>query len=87
MDFEWDEAKALKNESKHGLSFPRATECFFNPGIDIPDTRKDYGEARFNRCGRLDDGRPVVVCFTHRGHKTRLISARPAKREERDIIP
>lgn len=87
MDFEWDESKAAANEAKHGLSFPRARECFFNPGVDIPDTRKDYGEIRVNRCGRLDDGSPVVICFTVRAGKTRLISARPAKREERDIIP
>lgn len=87
MDFEWNEAKAVKNEAKHGLSFSRARECFFNPGVDIPDTRKDYGEVRVNRCGRLDNGTAVVVCFTMRGTKCRLISARPAKREERDHIP
>jgi uncharacterized DUF497 family protein len=87
MDFEWDEAKALKNETKHGLSFSKARQSFFNPGVDIPDTRKDYGEDRINRCGRLDDGSPVVICFTIRARKIRLISARPAKREERDIIP
>lgn len=87
MDYEWDSEKAAKNEAKHGISFDEARRCFPRPGLDIPDDRKDYGEIRINRYGRLADGTPVVVTYTPRAGRIRIISARKAKREERDFIP
>lgn len=30
-DFEWDEAKAQANLSKHGVSFSEAATCFLDP--------------------------------------------------------
>lgn len=88
MEFEWDDAKAESNEQKHKLSFARARECFENPAVEIVDDRKDYHETHINRLGRLNDGTPVCVTYTMRpGPHRRIISARPAKREERTLIP
>jgi hypothetical protein len=44
--------------------------------------RKDYGEKRFLSVGILDDV-VVVVAYTFRGNKTRIISIRRANRNER----
>lgn len=89
MRYAWDDDKAAKNEMKHGITFVRAIEVFDLPGAEIPDDRKDYGETRINRYGRLKDGSMVCVTYTWRdkGETRRIISARPAKREERNIIP
>jgi uncharacterized DUF497 family protein len=31
VDFEWDSDKAEKNQQKHDVSFPEASEAFFDP--------------------------------------------------------
>jgi len=47
------------------------------------DTRKDYGEARYNMLAKVN-GRVFHVTFTERGEITWIISARKAnKREQR----
>jgi uncharacterized DUF497 family protein len=45
--------------------------------------RRDYGERRIVATGKIEDGVFVVV-YTWRGRRRRIISARPAKRKERD---
>jgi uncharacterized DUF497 family protein len=89
MRYAWDDDKAASNEVKHGITFERAVEVFDLLGAEIPDLRKNYGEDRINRYGRLKDGTTVCVTYTLRedGQVRRIISARPAKREERPIIP
>ncbi len=87
MNFDWDVVKAEKNEAKHGITFSSATESWLSPGFELEDTRADYGEVRINRYARLNDGTPVVVTFTERQGVTRIISARPAKKKERTLIP
>ncbi|MDR2268815.1 MAG: BrnT family toxin, partial [Rickettsiales bacterium] len=77
LDFEWDETKHQKNVKKHGaIDFHDAMMIFDDPQIKIyPDTRKDYGENRFNAYG-FSDGRCLRVCFTIRGENTiRIINA------------
>lgn len=89
MRYAWDDDKAASNEVKHGITFLRAVEVFDLPGAELHDRRKNYGEERINRYGRLKDGTMVCVTYTLRdnGQVRRIISARPAKREERPIIP
>ena len=85
--FCWDDDKAERNLREHGVSFQVAALVFQDPwGVDIPDERQDYGEARCNRVG-LVDGLPVLVtvCHTERGDLIRIISARPATHRERRI--
>ncbi|WP_235883075.1 BrnT family toxin [Rhizobium rhizophilum] len=84
ISFEWDDDKNAANVAKHGLSFDRARRIFDDVVISAPDHRRDYGEARINSIGRIDGLFVIVVTHTDRYGRIRLISARPAKRRERE---
>jgi uncharacterized DUF497 family protein len=79
----WDTGKARSNAAKHGVEFRDAQAVFDGPFLQIPDVRRDYGEARFLVIGRVD-GTCLAVVYAQRGAHRRLISARPASREERE---
>lgn len=81
MQFEWDEAKRLVNLGKHGIDFIDCMAMFDGPTAIFPDTRKDYGEERFNVCWRLQ-GRLMVTTIVIRGDAFRIISARKASKKE-----
>jgi hypothetical protein len=80
MEFEWGEAKRLSNLAKHLIDFRDAVRLFAGPHTIQRSDR--YSEERWIATG-LVDGRLVAVVFTYRGHRVRLISARPAGRRER----
>jgi uncharacterized DUF497 family protein len=82
MEFEWDEAKRRANYKKHGLDFRDAEKVFQEVTITAEDKRQDYGEKRFISLGRLEDI-VVVVVYTERSEKIRLISMRRANQKER----
>jgi uncharacterized DUF497 family protein len=83
-EFEWDEDKAARNHTKHGVSFEMAIGVFADPDrLEEQDRRRDYGEARFNIVG-IVDGYHLTVTWTRRGRIARIISARRASREERE---
>lgn len=80
--FEWDAAKASRNERGHGVPFEYATRVFLDNGrIERIDDRRAYGEERRIVYGRID-GRLHVVVYTLRGDARRLISARRANDRE-----
>ncbi len=81
MEFEWDEAKRQKTWQKHGLDFARCNEVFSGPTYEYADNRRDYGEDRSVAIGFLD-GNLVAIVFTERAAKTRIISMRPANKQE-----
>lgn len=85
-DFEWDSYKAEVNLQKHGVSFGEAATIFADPlAVDCPDPDHSQGEARFICIGRSYVDRLLVVAYTERGDRTRIISARMAElRERRD---
>ena len=83
MEFEWDDTKNRANISKHGVSFETAQRIFAGPHLTRPDTRRNYGEDRYISVGEVDGMAVVVVAHTEREGRTRLISARPASRRER----
>ena len=74
LDFDWDEGKAESNLAKHNLSFEDVTQAFENPYLAKKDDRRDYGEDRFVMLGQVD-GRTVVIAYTNRDGRIRLISA------------
>lgn len=86
MEFEWDEAKNRRNIEKHGIDFADAQRAFNGPTITREDKRRDYGEVRFQTIGWLDAALVILVVHTDRMGRTRIISARPAKRHERDTF-
>ena len=84
MEFEWDKNKNDSNIEKHGIDFNDAKEIFNDKKRKIsPDLRKNYGEDRWITIGKVVDTVMVVV-YTIRNNVYRLISARYAKKKERD---
>jgi hypothetical protein len=82
IEFEWDSKKAAENLGKHGISFEVVSELFEGEYTVTEDNRFEYGEIRLIATGRVVDVTLVVV-FTKRGSKFRIISARKANRNER----
>ena len=80
--FAWDEAKNSDNIEKHGLDFEDAKRIFAGPCLERPDRRRDYGEERWISVDAVDR-HEIVVVYTWRGEKRRLISARRAHERER----
>ena len=82
MEIEWDLKKAKANVRKHGVSFADAATVLSDDlAITIEDPR--HTEQRFVTIGSDALGRVLVVVFTYRGDKIRLISARDATSTER----
>jgi len=83
-EFEWDRRKASTNLGKHGIDFADATEVLFDPlAITVPDTGAEKEEDRFVTIGVDGLGRILVVVFTWRKDRIRIISARKATPRER----
>lgn len=79
----YDPGKDRINEAKHGVSLAAAGLIEWNTALVRVDSRKEYGEKRFQALGLLD-GRLYLVAFTVRGDALRIISMRKANtREER----
>jgi uncharacterized DUF497 family protein len=84
VEFEWDPAKAQENFRVHGINFAVAAGVFDNPYWDREDPDAE-GEQRFVATGMNGLGRVLVVVYTYRADKRRLISARKAtKKEEKE---
>jgi uncharacterized DUF497 family protein len=84
MDFEYDQHKNRSNIIKHGIDFADAESIFMYPMLIREDVRSDYGEQRWISIGLLK-GIVVVMVFTIRRGKMRIISIRKANLKERDI--
>jgi uncharacterized DUF497 family protein len=84
MEFEWDPAKAAANLEKHGVGFSEATTVFGDP-LEITTADPDHSEAefRFLSIGSSSAGRLLVVSYTEREGRTRIINARHATPKER----
>ena len=84
IEFEWDDEKAAANLRKHGVSFEFAVKAFRDPfAIEWMDDREDFGEVRTILLA-MADGSILVVVYTERERRIRLISARRATRHEQD---
>ena len=82
MEIEFDPAKAVANQRKHGVSFAHAEQVLHDERaltIEDPDA---LDEQRWLTLGMDGLGRLLVVVHTQRGERTRLISARKASRGE-----
>lgn len=82
MEFEWDENKARTNLRKHRVDFAdAATVLSDDRAITIQDDEPE--EERYVAIGMDALGRVLVVVYTLRGYRIRLLSARRATRNER----
>ncbi len=86
LDFEWDEDKAVANFKKHKIGIEEAKTVFADPfSITIDDPTHSIEEQRFVDIGASADGKILVVSYTERERKIRLISCRKATKAERRI--
>jgi uncharacterized DUF497 family protein len=86
--FEWDPAKAARNEAKHDVSFEEAATVFRDPlAIEGADLAHSTQELRFLRIGTSSRNRVLVIAYAYKGEgnaqKIRIISARRARPQER----
>jgi uncharacterized DUF497 family protein len=84
VEFEWNPEKATLNLEKHGVSFEEAQTVFDDDlFIVFADPDHSEGENRYLIMGQSTQGRLLVVSYTERSRRVRLISARKANRQER----
>jgi hypothetical protein len=90
MDFEWDPDKREANLRRHGVDFVDAAEVFAQPHLAMPSPRGE--EEREVAIGLLPargvpeawSGRLSTVVYVRRVGAIRIISARRARKNERD---
>jgi uncharacterized DUF497 family protein len=83
--FCWDSEKARSNLVKHGVRFEQACEVFFDPFVRLLDATPE-DEAREAALGLTEEWTLLFVVHLVREEETiRIISARPATREERRL--
>ena len=84
MQFEWDKEKAKTNLQKHDVSFEEAEtvwdDYFY---IDLFDNEHSIEENRFLIIGESVGKRLLIVSYTERENRVRIISARELTPKER----
>jgi uncharacterized DUF497 family protein len=86
VEFEWESKKAGTNARKHGVTFQEAATVFGDPlAITFEDPDHSKEENRYITFGLSIRKRLLVVSHTERSDRTRIISARPMDRKEREI--
>ena len=84
LDFEWDENKEIANITKHGISFSECKSAFYDEnGIFYFDDTHSKIENRYTLLGKTKNGIIVIISYTIRNYKFRLISCRKANKNER----
>jgi uncharacterized protein len=83
-EFEWDATKARENLKRHAVAFEEALTVFADPLARIfDDPDHSENERRELIVGHSAQQRLLVVSFTERQPRTRIISAREATTHER----
>lgn len=87
ISFDWDQWNIQKNEVKHGVSRMEAESTFFDPSYKLfEDIKHSIGsEIRYILYGKSLESRVLMIGFTVRRAKIRIITARPASKKEREI--
>lgn len=84
LNFEWDEEKARENYRKHKVRFEEGMTVFSDPlAITIDDPEHSGDEQRYIDIGASAKRRVLVVSYTERGSRIRIISCRKATAVER----
>ena len=84
VEFEWDAGKAASNLFKHGVSFAEAMTVLSDAlEVMIPDPAPSDAELRFVSIGVSEAGRLLIVAYTERDQRIRIIGARQATPRER----
>ena len=80
--YEWDSEKDEANFKKHGIRFLEAKSVFSDPYLLVGyDIEHSQYEDRYYGVGCIEGFFVLVVFFTERDGRTRIISARGADKE------
>ena len=80
---DWDPRKALSNIRRRGIGFDEAATALDDwRQITVEDLDHSRHEQRWRTIGLSDQGRLLVVTWTIRQGKVRVISARRAMKRE-----
>ena len=83
MKFEWDPVKAKANIARHWVSFYDAQAVFADTqAVESLDETTD--EERWLLLGRAGSD-VLMVVYTERGDRVRIISARKASKREQEV--
>jgi uncharacterized DUF497 family protein len=84
LSFEWDRGNKQKNWIKHKVTSEEAEEAFEDENrMLFEDVKHSTAqEKRFILFANTQEQRKLVVVFTMRREKVRIISARPMHRKE-----
>ena len=83
-EFEWDARRAGASRRRHGVDFADAVLVFQDEqALTVAGRITAVDEPRFLSLGRDSLGRVIVVAYTRRGSRVRLLSARRATPAER----
>jgi hypothetical protein len=86
LKFEWDENKSRENLKNHKISFGEAITVFNDSfSVTISDPDHSEKEHRFIDIGTSATGRILVVVYTEKKGKVRIITCRKATRRERRV--
>ena len=86
-EFDWDQWNLQKNEIKHGVSATEAESAFSDKKHCLFEDQRhsSASEIRYILYGLSSGDRILMVGFTLRHKKIRIITARPASKKERSI--
>jgi len=83
-EFIWDDGNREKNWVRHHVTTQECEELFSQKPIQITDDPlHSTKEHRYVSLGKTKQGRWLVVIFTIRNNKVRIISARDQDKKER----
>ena len=83
--FEWNDEKNAQNQRKHDLSFEEASRLFDSEYLEEYDEEHSEFEDRFIAVGPIERGIIVVVWTERTDEVIRIISARPATKQEKQL--
>ncbi|GHU01008.1 hypothetical protein FACS1894147_00040 [Spirochaetia bacterium] len=84
--FEWDAKKDRQNIKNHGFSFCEILEVFDDPAfLEGADLEHSDMEERYYGIGCLNNVVYIVVFYTERGKRKRIISARQADTDDKEL--
>ena len=88
MKVDWDQAKNVANQKKHGVSFEEAQELLLSDRdyLVVFDEEHSQDEDRFIAIGPIRRGLVLIVWTERNDDVVRIISARWATRSERELF-
>lgn len=82
--FDWDVGNREKNANKHNVSINECESVFAHNPFFLKDKDHSSYDDRYYAFGETDKGRLLLIVFTIRSDKIRVILARDLSRKERE---